>query len=157
MIVGVWGPCAPLTPALSFPNGRALSGVQRRQSQNRIRPESEPPRIQPVERSECSIPLCVQGRPRSCVQAGVSPLDVIGVSGVRRPATSTPLGTQGEVSGEAMCVESFRPCWALISGAASAPDDYSAPPATREWEGGAFGGHRARLSYARLPRQRMLR
>ena len=102
MILGVGGSRAPLTPALSFPNGRALSGFQCRQSQDRIRPESEPPRIQPVERSGCSIPPCVQGRPRSAVQAGVSPLDVVSVSGVRRPATSTPLGTQGEVSGEAM-------------------------------------------------------
>ena len=128
MIVGVLGSRAPLTPALRFPNGLALSGVQRRQSQNRIRPESEPPRIQPVERSGCSIPPCVQGRPRSCVQAGVSPLDVIGVSGVRRPATSTPLGTQGEVSGEAMCVESFRPCCGPSSAVQRQHRTISAPP-----------------------------
>jgi len=34
------------------------------------------------------------------------------------------------------CAAPFRPCWALISGAASAPDGISAPPSTREWEGG---------------------
>jgi len=37
--------------------------------------------------------------------------------------------------------------WAIFRGAASAPDDCSAPPAFREWKGGAFG-----VRYTRQPR-----